>query len=773
MLKRLFILLFCLQTYICYTQISYDTYIDTATFSSGINNMSFKLVAADNGDIAMVADHSASFAYDSLLFVILDQNRNIKVDTSISLAILNSSGYGLTFNDIQYSSIDSSYVVIFESISYDPMSFANSTTILKIDNKGKLKFHKVFKSVGNNYSISLNKIILADDGSIYISGLVQDPNYILNTNATVIKLSSNGSLLWKKVYYHPKYNVSINSLEKISNNKIVFAGGLTAVSYNIDSLNYFVQCVDSAGNFLWNQTYDLDTLPGIGPSEPKKTNLVFNNNNLCLFINVNDTSYIDISLYAKLDTLGNNLQLYKYSSINQGNPFSVNQAVSQGGNMYLLFEDNYYDGLGKYDINNELMLTSAFTSNYNEIHSITPHPGEGVLGIGTDNSFLKNFLFHVDNSLKAHCNDSTISFQINNLTAISESVTLNETSSGFFNDTIPSAFQADEPIQPPLNACGCNITISGIGNYSSNPADSIKLYLYKALTVPNPFHIVDSTVTNLTGNYSFSGLQSANYILKALPVAPKYPDAVRTYYSLPPQWPYWDSATVLTTNCLTSMNLVNIDIDLIQNVASSYTGIGILSGYVYEGNGFNQRMMIPGDPIPGIDITVSVPPPSPPKVVGTTTTDNNGHYQFNNLSLTDTFIVSVDYPGIPNDSVYQIELTLSSPTADSLNFYIDSSSVYILNNGIVTNGEENIKIKIAPGVTIYPNPSSDIIYIHSENVAVKSIEVVDINGRSVYKQINQGNNLNFIDISEWVNGVYFMKITRNNFVGVKKIVVRK
>lgn len=72
---------------------------------------------------------------------------------------------------------------------------------------------------------------------------------------------------------------------------------------------------------------------------------------------------------------------------------------------------------------------------------------------------------------------------------------------------------------------------------------------------------------------------------------------------------------------------------------------------------------------------------------------------------------------------------------------------------------------------VYPNPASEFISIsNSKNILVKTIKIVDLNGR-VVKQLDYNNVTNIqINVSELTSGVYFMTINSDQGTTTKKIV---
>ena len=71
-------------------------------------------------------------------------------------------------------------------------------------------------------------------------------------------------------------------------------------------------------------------------------------------------------------------------------------------------------------------------------------------------------------------------------------------------------------------------------------------------------------------------------------------------------------------------------------------------------------------------------------------------------------------------------------------------------------------------INIYPNPTENFLNISNpNNVEIKSISVVDINGRIVK---NQSNSLSQINVSDLNAGVYFVTIEAAEGKTTKKFI---
>lgn len=85
-----------------------------------------------------------------------------------------------------------------------------------------------------------------------------------------------------------------------------------------------------------------------------------------------------------------------------------------------------------------------------------------------------------------------------------------------------------------------------------------------------------------------------------------------------------------------------------------------------------------------------------------------------------------------------------------------------------TSIDEN---NIESDIKVFPNPTSGIINITSDESTIESINVFDMSGRTIIS--NQTNNLNNINLEEVVNGFYFVIVKTDKGSVTKKITVSK
>lgn len=94
-----------------------------------------------------------------------------------------------------------------------------------------------------------------------------------------------------------------------------------------------------------------------------------------------------------------------------------------------------------------------------------------------------------------------------------------------------------------------------------------------------------------------------------------------------------------------------------------------------------------------------------------------------------------------------------------LTYFVDINSTY-------ASSVENLKTE-SNDITIYPNPVSDILYIHGN---AQAVNIVDLAGRSVYQSSVVSGS---IPVSSFAAGTYLVKVTAAGKTTTKKIWVTK
>lgn len=129
------------------------------------------------------------------------------------------------------------------------------------------------------------------------------------------------------------------------------------------------------------------------------------------------------------------------------------------------------------------------------------------------------------------------------------------------------------------------------------------------------------------------------------------------------------------------------------------------------------------------------------------------------------------------DSWEWVDLT-SLGAADSLAFTMQSSDVgdfgintptYFCVDNITTTAVTNVKNLDIVDLNIFPNPSSDVIYIEHQIQETFDLELYDLSGQ-ILQSFRSDNALEQLSIAHLPKGTYFLKLENSEQTSVQKIV---
>jgi hypothetical protein len=300
-----------------------------------------------------------------------------------------------------------------------------------------------------------------------------------------------------------------------------------------------------------------------------------------------------------------------------------------------------------------------------------------------------------------------------------------------------------------------NKLITGTISYSGGNVIAGDVYLIKQGAFSAQYDTVDVVSPNGSGVYTFLPPNAApgNYYVRAEADSATYPLLINTYFG---DDYLWDSASVIVHGCA-SPDTANL---MMVEIPAGLTGPCSISGYVYEGNGFGQKI-IPGfgpgiktNVIPGVPVKVGKNPGG--AIVGSGTTDTSGYFSFTNLPY-DSYTIYTDIPGYPMDSSYTVNLTPGNEEATDLTYVVDSNSVYI----DITASAPGATTNEVTNLSVFPNPSSGNIYIKlpKEN-GEEVIRILDLSGRIIYTSATKGNAIFILDLRQLnlSTGIYLLDL---------------
>ena len=94
----------------------------------------------------------------------------------------------------------------------------------------------------------------------------------------------------------------------------------------------------------------------------------------------------------------------------------------------------------------------------------------------------------------------------------------------------------------------------------------------------------------------------------------------------------------------------------------------------------------------------------------------------------------------------------------------DNYGIFVSNVSVTTTPASGINEVAEANVSVYPNPTNDVINVKGEGISL--IEVMDVNGRTVATRNNAGT----IDLSDFAAGVYMVRTVTTDGVATKRIV---
>ena len=294
----------------------------------------------------------------------------------------------------------------------------------------------------------------------------------------------------------------------------------------------------------------------------------------------------------------------------------------------------------------------------------------------------------------------------------------------------------------------CEHLLKGIVSTSTSATlKNTKIYLCTYTANDSIVHLIDSTMTDTSGFYSFRTMQDTVYLF-AFPTLSAYPHELPTWSDTGAYFPMASSIGLhLGTN---NKNFHTI-------YGANPGGSGLIGGkvtYCYLCKTFGS-----GNPASGVRVLLA---DSNGKVQEYTYINSQGYFSFSSIAPT-KYKIFVDQPLVKNNPAPVVTIDAANPFATSLGFTLYPT---YLSLNTVTGIQEQ---KTDAAIVIYPNPASDKLNIEIANPSEGMICLTDLNGRILITQIINSTNTS-IDISALSKGLYILKYQDRNTVLNKTIV---
>ena len=168
---------------------------------------------------------------------------------------LSSSAQSVTFNKTYNYGVDGLFNIVQKDSSYygliDAGYFPSYLQFTKLDYNGDIVFSKKYGDSTDYYGYY--SLIPLNDSTL-ISGAYLYHQSTLNAVTSLTYFNFNGDTINQKEYYAPTgFDFYSGFINKATNNSIIATGEITDSA--VTDGNVFISKIDSAGNFLWHNSY--------------------------------------------------------------------------------------------------------------------------------------------------------------------------------------------------------------------------------------------------------------------------------------------------------------------------------------------------------------------------------------------------------------------------------------------------------------------------------------------------------------------------------------
>ena len=168
---------------------------------------------------------------------------------SASLDVVWSKTYGSTGND-QCNAVkqtaDGGFILVGETNSFGAEGF--DIYVIKTNADGNVIWQNIYKATGDQYG---NSVVQDLDGNLFITGYSNE-NPSSTNDVLVLKLASDGSVLWQKLYGGPLNDYAYKII-RTSDGGFLTAG--STFSFSAAAGDIYLLKLKSDGTFDWSNTY--------------------------------------------------------------------------------------------------------------------------------------------------------------------------------------------------------------------------------------------------------------------------------------------------------------------------------------------------------------------------------------------------------------------------------------------------------------------------------------------------------------------------------------
>lgn len=683
--------------------------------------------------------------------------------------------YGGTDQDVAYRikpTSDGGYIACGYTYSRDGDvhehfgNFFTDAWIIKLDQNGDTVWTHAYGGTYDELAVDVEEIatggymvLCASLGSS--GGDISNP--LGSDDFWVLRLDVNGDLVWEKTFGGSSYDTP-NAIVKTYDDKFIMAGQSSSQNGDISnplSTSYedaWIFKMDVDGNLIWDNSYggtDTDELYMI--RETADSGFVFTGNTYSADVNFTASNGLRDMYLVKTDSLGN----LEWADTYGGSGFDYGYDVIEdaNGDFVLAGFSNSSNGditgnYGDYDVVN-------IKTNDQGILTWSKHYG----GSGDDRGYAlvetlgSNYLVVG----RTASSDGDVSVDYLDYEAWVVNLDLNGDiiwENSFGGDSVDVAYSVIQNMDGTYSMAGYTAsneldvdTVRGTSGYSDFWV--VKLGCAPPVTQEICLVTVDSTSTkNLVvwekpaNNIAIDSF----YIYREISNVYTFIGAV-DYDSL--------SQFVDTTNG------INPNITSYRYKLSSVDTLGLESSlgdfhetiHLTTNLGTNNEINLIWDPYEGFTFNDY-------KIWRDVTGTGTSWTLLNTISSSST--TYTDWSPPPGPVNYMIEVT--PPSVCSATKSMDHNSTRSNKVNMAAPNPNGIIETSASGVSVYPNPAEDQVFIQFSDSKSRKIEITDISGR-VVQLVSSGKAVENISLEAYKAGVYFVRITEENTLVVVRLII--
>ena len=252
-----------------------------------------------------------SFSLESRLLNIIDEMvSSLSMHRKAWTETFGGDGDDIGFYVQQTS--DDGYIVVGTTSSYGKW---RDIWVIKIDEDGEMLWNKIF---GFNNSDEKGYCIQETNDDGYV--IAGDISSNVGCNAWLIKIDSNGDILWSKTFDDEKWNTSARYIQQTDDNGYIVTGWI----YGYDLSNIWVLKLDEYGDKVWEKIIEREGSRGYCIQKTSDKGYIIVGS-----IYSYDTMNSDIYL-VKIDEEGNKLWSKTFGGKNNDEGYCVQETRDNG-----------------------------------------------------------------------------------------------------------------------------------------------------------------------------------------------------------------------------------------------------------------------------------------------------------------------------------------------------------------------------------------------------------------------------------------------------------